>query len=355
MHLNGVERWLLGILVVAASAAMANGQTTEDLLFPNSDFEQGDLTNWKADGQAFKDQPTLGDNVKVRRKTKSALLRGKYWVGTFERYQGKPGQKPGDAQGDKMQGGLLSKGFTISRPHISFLIGGCCSEAGGVQLIVNGEIVRMATGAYGEAMREVIWDVSKWQGKQGILHVFDHTAGVWGHLNVDDFRYVDKVPDRLLFPNSDFELGDLGNWTAEGEAFTGQPEKNEASEEPGNISPAQPIGKFWLRSVAVKDGEETKAEEDTAQGVLRSIPFTVKGSLIACRVMGGKGKGLRIEIHAGGKAVEWIRGIGEHNMRSLTWNVSAYRGKLVEIVLIDEEPEAGAYLGVDAFYYGRLD
>ena len=355
MRSRNIRRCWAGVLAVAALAGMANGAAADDLLFPNSDFEQGDLTNWETEGEAFQYQPTLGDNVRVRRKTKAALLRGRYWAGTYERYQGKPGQKAGSAQMDQVQGGLHSKSFVIRRPYIRFLIGGAWSPDVAVQLIVNGGIVRTATGAHGEVMREVFWDVSEWEGQQGLLYIFDRSAGNWGHINVDDFRFAGEVPDRLLFPNSDFELGDLGNWTAEGEAFSGQPLKNQTPEARGDTIPTGPSGKFWLRSVAAKDGGEAAPEKDTAQGVLRSVPFTVKGKVIACRAAGGKGKGLRVEIHVEGAPVEWIRGINEERMRNIAWDVSAYRGKMAEIVVTDEDPEAGAYLSVDDFHYGRIE
>ena len=39
-----------------------------DLLFENSDFENGDLTNWTAAGTAFEFQPTKGDNPTARKR-----------------------------------------------------------------------------------------------------------------------------------------------------------------------------------------------------------------------------------------------------------------------------------------------
>ncbi len=42
----------------------------DSLLFPNSDFEQGDLRNWTASGNAFQYQPTMGDNPTARLRMK---------------------------------------------------------------------------------------------------------------------------------------------------------------------------------------------------------------------------------------------------------------------------------------------
>ena len=40
--------------------------TADELLFVNADFEKGTLVNWIAAGDAFKVQPTKGDNPAAR-------------------------------------------------------------------------------------------------------------------------------------------------------------------------------------------------------------------------------------------------------------------------------------------------
>ena len=51
----------------------------------NLDFEQGDLTDWAAEGRAFERQPIEGDTVHPRRADSVSGHRGKYWIGTYER------------------------------------------------------------------------------------------------------------------------------------------------------------------------------------------------------------------------------------------------------------------------------
>ncbi|MHB0959121.1 MAG: LamG-like jellyroll fold domain-containing protein [Pirellulaceae bacterium] len=166
-----------------------------ELLFANSDFEAGDLTNWTASGDAFDHlQPTQGDNTLARGASPSRH-QGRFWVGTYERFNGRTGQA-GDARGDAATGTLESVKFTIEQPFISFLIsGGRFRNEEYVALVVDGQEIKRATGHQTETLRHVVWDVTSWRGKQAHLLVADRSQKAWGVVNVDDFRYC--TPGRL--------------------------------------------------------------------------------------------------------------------------------------------------------------
>lgn len=161
------------------------------LLFENSDFEKGDLTNWTAAGDAFNFQPTKGDNPTVRgRKSQPSQHQGEFWIGTFENYQGKAGQRPGRTQGDKPMGTLTSVPFEIKADKITFLVGGGKhKEREMVSLVVDGQTVMTATGKGHETLKPVTWDVSAYKGQTAQIVIKDEHKGGWGHINVDDFRY----------------------------------------------------------------------------------------------------------------------------------------------------------------------
>jgi len=160
------------------------------LLFPNSDFEHGDLSNWTPSGNAFDFQPTKGDNPTARRRGQPSNHQGDYWIGTFEKYQGLPVQQPGQTQGDKPTGTLTSIPFEITGDSISFLIGGGNRlDAVYVALVVGGREVLKATGHNHESMNRVTWDVSEFQGREASIVIVDHSNRGWGHINADDFRY----------------------------------------------------------------------------------------------------------------------------------------------------------------------
>jgi hypothetical protein len=162
-------------------------------LFQNSDFEMGNLTNWRAIGEAFKNQPTFGDNCLYRYRGISNM-RGNYWVGTFEN-RPTPRSPKGETQGDAPIGELVSIPFTIERDRISFLMGGGKDiPEEGVALQVNGKIVHFEKGRGSqidsEVMRRVTWDVSAWKGQRAVIVIEDRSSDAWGHINVDDFRYA---------------------------------------------------------------------------------------------------------------------------------------------------------------------
>ena len=162
----------------------------------NNDFETGDLTDWEKTGEAFDFQPTWGDNPTARNRGQPSNHQGDWWLGLFEKYQGPVkgknlGQNAGDVQHDAPQGTLTSIEFKIIGVKMNFLIGGgnhawetpapCC-----VNLEINGEVERTATGAATETMHRVEWDVSDLKGKVAKLVVIDKNSGGWGHPNFDD-------------------------------------------------------------------------------------------------------------------------------------------------------------------------
>jgi hypothetical protein len=160
------------------------------LLFPNSDFENGDLTNWTAEGPAFTSQPTRGDNPAVRSKAAPAQPEGEWWVGTYENYQGKEGQKSGTVQDDLPTGTLRSVPFEITGNRIGFLVGGGSREELAVQLQVDDKVVHSARGNRSELLQPVTWDVAPYKGKTAIIAVVDNADSRWGHINVDSFHYI---------------------------------------------------------------------------------------------------------------------------------------------------------------------
>ena len=176
-----------------STARNANEQSAVGLLFANSDFENGDLTNWTASGTAFQYQPTKGDNPTARRRNQPSNHQGEFWIGTFEKYQGAHGQKPGQVQRDKPTGTLTSIPFQIEGERITFYIGGGKRPKSiYVALLVDGREVLKASGNNSESMTRHVWDVSSYQGKTARVLICDRCGTGWGHVNADDFRYETK-------------------------------------------------------------------------------------------------------------------------------------------------------------------
>ncbi|MFF9817753.1 GH32 C-terminal domain-containing protein [Streptomyces sp. NPDC014006] len=145
-----------------------------------ADFEGGTYGDWTKTGDAFGTAPatsTLPDQQEV-----SGFL-GNGLVDTY-------------LNGDATTGTLTSPEFTIDKNHINFLIGGGNHPAGSanptaLELLVDGQVVRSATGKDAEALNWSSWDVGDLAGKKAQIRIVDDNTGGWGHLNVDHIMLSD--------------------------------------------------------------------------------------------------------------------------------------------------------------------
>ncbi|KAL7469376.1 hypothetical protein ACHAXS_009639, partial [Conticribra weissflogii] len=176
------------------------------------DFETGDLSGWLQTGDAFRYQPTYGDNSKHRAvyegygneaskssgEPQSSRLVGRYYVGTFEKrpsslesYQRPDNRFPwGNFQGDEPIGTLTSDPFIILGNKISFLVGGGCNALSVyVELLVDGFPTLRATGQCTERMHKVSWDVKIFKNRAGQIRIVDNGRKKWDHINVDEIQF----------------------------------------------------------------------------------------------------------------------------------------------------------------------
>jgi len=280
-------RFIVGLTLWGAMCA-AHAEPVGMLIFPNSDFELGTLENWTREGDAFDFQPTYLDNVTARRADRRAMPQGEYWLGTFEKYQGRQGVERGRHQGDGPTGGLISKPFIIRLPVITFLLGGGDEDIE-ASLIVNGATVRTATGADFPLMRRVYWDVSEWEDEQAMIYLYDRASGFFGFICADDFRYLTEIPKRGLFDNN-----------ADSESSTG-----------------------WT-------------SETLAGGLKKrtSPKFTLEGEGIAFEMQGPAGTGARLIVD--GEAVLTATPRSADTMKTHVWGVKPWKGKDALVEVFDE-------------------
>lgn len=201
-HVAGSISFLSVLLILSVVA----GHTQE---FPFTlDFEEGTLNGWTSTGNAFATQPTYGDNPTARRRGQPANHQGRYWIGTYENYRVPGRQQAGMIQGDEPRGTLVSAPFIIPKGRLNFLVGGGSGFETRVELLLappaarrsaGGEAVLWASGRNTETMHRVEWDLTPHAGKSGRLRIVDNASGGWGHINVDDFRFIASLstPDRL--------------------------------------------------------------------------------------------------------------------------------------------------------------
>lgn len=155
------------------------------------DFQKPDYGAWTKTGTAFGNGP-------IDRSQAPA------YQGDF----GGPGQKvvnshasaPGSTveARDAAVGKLSSPSFTVDRGYINFWIGGgnhpgkTC-----LNLIVDGKVVRTATGHDSNHMRQELFDVRELAGKAAQLEVVDDETGPWGNIGVGTISFSD-VPWNVL-------------------------------------------------------------------------------------------------------------------------------------------------------------
>jgi len=142
-----------------------------------ADFEGPDWGDWTAEGDAFGDGPASGTLPE----------------------QGEVAGFTGDGLANSFHGGngptgtLTSPEFTVSRRFIRFLIGGG-DHAGEtcINLLVDGEIVRTATGHNSERLEWDFWNVRDFEGRQARIEIVDSVTFGWGHILIDQIELADE-------------------------------------------------------------------------------------------------------------------------------------------------------------------
>lgn len=141
-----------------------------------ADFEGDDYAGWQATGSAFGPAPARGT---WPQQQPVEGFRGRGLVNTY-------------LGGDAAQGTLTSRAFTIDHDHLSFLIGGGRHPGRAcLNLLVDGQVVRTATGNNAERLDWKSWDVRELRGRTARLQIVDQVSSGWGHLNVDHILLAD--------------------------------------------------------------------------------------------------------------------------------------------------------------------
>jgi sucrose-6-phosphate hydrolase SacC (GH32 family) len=157
----------------------ADGSNTNEVLF--ADFEGDTWGEWQVTGRAFGTGPARGA------LTNQMPVAGFTGRGLVNSYVG----------GDRSTGTLTSAEFTISKPYLNFLIGGG-NHPGQVciNLLVDDQVARSATGTEFERLSWHTWNLFALQKKKARLQIVDRHTGGWGHLNIDQVTMSDrpKVP-----------------------------------------------------------------------------------------------------------------------------------------------------------------
>ncbi len=96
---------------------------------------------------------------------------------------------------DGAVGKLISKSFQLERNFLQFWIGGG-KHAGTtcLNLLVDGKVVRTATGADNNKMRLESFSVKEFAGKAATIEIVDAEKGAWGNIGVGRIWQTDTAP-----------------------------------------------------------------------------------------------------------------------------------------------------------------
>jgi putative membrane-bound dehydrogenase-like protein len=178
---------------VASSNADAEGELPVDAdgKALNLGFETGTLEGWAVSGTAFRGQPVAKDGISQRWPRQKSNKSGDYFIGGYE------------LEKDQGIGTLESTWFQVSKPFGGFLLGGGEHPSTRVEIMAREsdssepKVIAQAVGDNQEQMRRVAVDLRKHAGSWIQIRLIDESAGGWGHLNFDDFRFYDEPPASL--------------------------------------------------------------------------------------------------------------------------------------------------------------
>src|SRR5438105_12018112 len=130
--------------------------------------------------------------------------------------------------------------------------------------------------------------------------------------------------------NFDFETGTLKDWTAEGDAFNGQPIKGDTVFPRRSDMKSQHQGQYWI-------GTYERAG-DKPTGTLTSAPFKVTHPWASFLVAGGPWPETCVEIRLkdGEALVARVSGIEEENLKRVAVDLRQHVGKEIFIRLVDK-------------------
>ena len=157
-----------------------------------ADFEGGGYAGWDVAGTAFGDRPAAGTAPNQQ------PVGGFLGRGLVNGYVG----------GDGPTGRMTSPAFRLTKPWLNFLVGGGEHPRNlAANLLLDGRVVRAATGRRSEQLHWVAWPVGEFAGREARVQLVDEESGDWGHILFDHLVLSDQ-PAR--------EVGEPANWVDRG-------------------------------------------------------------------------------------------------------------------------------------------
>lgn len=160
----------------------------------NIGFERGNLSDWKATGDAFKN-PLHTRLTQIYKEETKIGFDGDFFLSS------------GGTTGYKPKGTLTSTSFTVTHPFASFRISGGALADTRVELVLaeNNDIIFKSTGQGRAKMQPVVVDLKDYLEKDIYIRIIDNETGtspipyisddVWAHISFDDFLFYPTRPN----------------------------------------------------------------------------------------------------------------------------------------------------------------
>jgi putative membrane-bound dehydrogenase-like protein len=145
--------------------------------------------------------------------------------------------------------------------------------------------------------------------------------------------------------NLDFETGTLKDWTAEGDAFKGQPVKGDTVARRRGDMKSQHQGHYWIGGYEIHG--------DPPQGTLTSVPFKVTHPWASYLIGGGSHPTTCVELvrKDTGEVFHRASGTDEENLRREVVDLQPVRGKDIFIRLVDRHSGGWGHVNFDDFRF----
>ncbi len=191
----------LTFLSCSATETAFTEKTRPDISFEN--WDKPNYEGWTAQGTAFGTGPvTQADAPAYMGEIGSPLP---HFVNT---HISAPGASV-EAK-DANTGKLTSSPFTIERDFINFWIGGGNHPGKtALNLLVNGQVVRSATGEDSNVQTAQNFDVRALNGQTAVLEIVDAETGGWGQISIGPITFSDRPLAQVAFKEL-FDYGTMG-------------------------------------------------------------------------------------------------------------------------------------------------
>jgi non-lysosomal glucosylceramidase len=176
------------IVFLSAEALAPSEVAQPDIVFEDWSNDTFAASGWGVEGEAFGVGPVL--------RSEFPVYMGDVGGDTQRVANSHAGGASADLNArDNATGKLVSKKFRIERKFIRTMLGGGAEpENLGVRLVIDGKIVRTATGANANPLALTNFDVSDLQGKEAHIEIVDNKAGSWGNTGVGSITFTDRPP-----------------------------------------------------------------------------------------------------------------------------------------------------------------